>query len=135
MENNVVSLDIARQLKAAGFPQDKTANWWFPTDFKKKTYLLQMRVTHDPSMCFAAPCAQEIADQLPKRLDVKGDDFDQTTLTIWPDGRLWRAGYLSANSHGHDGDAPTMADALANLWLKLNTNKGEDHEQPSDRHS
>jgi hypothetical protein len=109
MDRNVVSLETARKLKAAGFPQEKTANWWFPTDIKKKQFLLQMLVTHDSDICLAAPTAQEIADQLPKIFELHG---------YAPEPRFTaRCNMDGLNEVWGRGD--TMAETLANLYLAL----------------
>ncbi len=109
MENNVVTLDTAKKLKAAGFEQD-LAQWRFDNHGKLYGDLMSAEF-------FAAPTAQEIADRLPKV-----QDWHTLTLAAADDG-------YAASYEGFVGDmlssrmnclAPTMAEALAALWIKLN---------------
>jgi hypothetical protein len=109
METNVVTLDTARKLKAAGFPQD-TWQSWEPIGGS-----FAVMATHDCVLgrSVAAPTAQEIADELHWR-DV-GIGF--LTITKHPQG--WKARYIAGKEDGSGQTYPTLAEALAALWLKL----------------
>jgi hypothetical protein len=112
MERNVVTLDTAKKLKAAGFPQE--AYFWYDDDdlWGTDDYVDEGSLfSPDPKWHIAAPTAQEIADQL--REYVK----DEVLKLYWGGGR-WTA------LIGHPGDTRTeygrtMAEALALTWLIL----------------
>jgi hypothetical protein len=126
MENNFVTLETAKKLKAAGFPQDCQFEYWVDTvgawQAPRPTVLKPtVRET------YAAPTAQEIADQLPHFIG----DYQLLTMIAYgvfgrPDTDTWQAGYFKVgNKVGKnitDGLAPTMAEALAALYLKLKEN-------------
>jgi hypothetical protein len=107
MENNVVTLETAKKLKAAGFPQTSAYMW---REFKDGGGELQRRRGRQiGEFEFAAPTAQEIADQLPEMYAVKKAVGEPTYYTAWD----W-------NMDDKHIDAPTMAEALAPLYLRLN---------------
>src|SRR4051812_39891617 len=115
MEKNVVTLETAKRLKAAEFPArefDLAYTW---IEVKKKTtgeveaYLFPGHYGHSGRSWttierFAGPTAQEIADQF----------RDSGELRM-----LYYGGRWSAVNHGTMGKSDTMAEALAELWLKL----------------
>ena len=112
MESLVVTLDTAKKLKAAGFPQQALHHWHTDEDglveLKSGNGFTGAGLKHHES--FTAPTAQEIADQLRQLL--KGQRFEmQTTLRgyvarVQQEGDVWN-------------EADTMAEALALLYLKL----------------
>jgi hypothetical protein len=123
MQNNCVTLETAKKLKAAGFPQDTAYGFDYSSDAPAaapelegtRSYYL---VESFGSAPIAAPTAQEIADQLPHSVKGKGN------LEIWswdgPTGRNWSAAYVDRNNESSMfSPAPTICEALALLWLKL----------------
>jgi len=104
MERNVVSLELAERLKAAGFPQ-KTLYY-----FKAITGADFMIVRHpdkwpEPAKGeLAAPTAQEIANQF----------RDEGKLELH-----WYGGKWAALNRGERGIGDTMAEALGELYCKL----------------
>lgn len=116
MESLTVTLDTAKRLEAAGFPQ-KSAMWWgerptyehMPDEWQLWTSPWEGRV------CFAAPTAQEIADQIVAINGALQLNFDKAGGSKW-----WlNVGTLELPHTS----APTMAEALAALWLKLHEAK------------
>jgi hypothetical protein len=98
MEHNVVTLQTAKTLKTAGFKIE-------PILWRVKMSGSAWRVTSmgiGESNRYAAPTAQEIADQLPGVVNVQRDN------TGW-----WCSGADLGASYD------TMAEALAALWLRL----------------
>lgn len=117
---NHVSLDTARKLKAAGFPQ-KTAYVWvheFPVfnrtdrlvtaeEFEKRlSSSVLSGEARDLVECSAAPTAQEIADQLPP-IVVNHFANGAYSAREYPD---YDPLYVKAD---------TLAEVLASLWLEL----------------
>jgi hypothetical protein len=116
MEDLVTTLKTSRLLEAAEFPIDPVMAW-FPD--QNETYHMDEVEDDDwfvapydgEERCVRAFSAQEIADQLP------GSDLYRVS-------RVSRGTWVAYN---HDdwrvnkpsGDGPTMAEALAALWLKL----------------
>jgi hypothetical protein len=100
MESLVVTLETAKKLKAAGFPQT-TADYWL----KQPKWAWRVGLDkYSATNRNAAPTAQEIADQLPSYAKVR-KNVDR----------------YFADAHGLSEPvvASTMAEALALLWLKL----------------
>lgn len=112
MENNCVTLETAKKLKAAGFPQKTAVVWESPgtSGRRKLSFLRDIRPLYAD---LSAPTAQEIADQLHWR-DV-GIGF--LNVTKHPDG--WKARYFTGVDKGSGIIYSTMAEALAALYLKL----------------
>lgn len=103
MENNCVSLETAKRLKAAGFEQETAYKWCFYPD--------GVHLQNDPygDDYIAAPTAQEIVDQF----------INMGQLDIRHYGGNWSASLLKYSDRGIHKTYPTMAEALASLWLKL----------------
>ena len=58
-----VSLDIAKKLKVAGFPQDECECYWIEIDNVWKLYG-DIETGDD---CIAAPCVGRLGEELPKK--------------------------------------------------------------------
>jgi hypothetical protein len=118
MERNVVHLDTAEKLKAARFPQEMFMAW------VKFEAFDEWKLGPKPAdtLHIAAPTAQEIADQLPLsyndadlilgRMDMSHIESAETDWTAW----YWD---VRKDTTDLGASAPTMAEALALLWLKL----------------
>lgn len=106
MENNVTSLETSRKLKAAGFPQDSAYVWVTGDGWAQLHSSSAVKFMPDGAYLelFAAPTAQELADQLEKPFNVRN----------LSDGRFYAVGHKLMSGNGD-----TMAEALAALYLKL----------------
>ncbi|OAE01874.1 hypothetical protein [Arthrobacter sp. OY3WO11] len=129
MEVLVVTLETAKKLKAAGFPQE-APNYWY--EFGDTSDGVTHELRTDTKCGFgrysAAPTAQEIADQLPRKLRLDAPNAGTNLmLKIRPtqSSAGWRVGYYNSTTRQDlrkqivEILAPTMAEALALLWLKL----------------
>lgn len=115
-----VSLETAKRLKEAGWPQDKLRQlyedeyrfwWWAVHDGKK--FALMDRPRSDDDLCFAAPTIGNLLGSLPDRTELKRIDNTGTEFT-------WFALHDDlSEATGARSDSP--ADALAELWMKLKT--------------
>lgn len=135
MENLTVSLDTAKKLKAAGFPQEQPPYIWW--DIAGREYVdLRSNAARFAKLdeAYAAPTAQEIADHL-QRMGIEQQRAANIEMNTQARGwQVWLAdnkGYgLLPDSNPEDtlvyGD--TMAEALAALWLRLNPNNKEERE-------
>lgn len=102
MENNVVSLETAKKLRAAGFPQKAIYRWYQRQD---GTAELQRSNTNPwGEHIYAAPTAQEIANEF---------------LSSGNTRLLYYGGKWSAVNHRTMGTGTTIGEALADLWLRL----------------
>lgn len=140
MERNVVTLETAKKLKAAGFPEDGIQFGWYKLDtitqvaprflFKADGYQWSWP-WHMIEFLYAAPGAQEIADQLPKIIRWEGeqcylsidvDPFEQCLVAEYKneDYETRGNGKLSAWTGENN-----LAEILAGLWLKLQEGKGK----------
>ena|SRR5215216_4573253 len=122
MERSVVTLKTAKKLEAVGWPTDPEFAWvpYTQGDVWRGDLDVHWQVEpyHGQSDVVRAPTAQEIADQLPKHKDGKWLSIEWDGIADEPEE--WFAKFLDVS--GHDGPvthAPTMAEALALLWLKL----------------
>lgn len=115
-ESLVVTLETAQKLKAAGFEQDDIYLHWLLKDEEGDTpvnpWLVNVneRTEDDYEETIAAPTAQEIADQLPEGVRV----VKQFGSTYHADTYM-----TEEDAPTHSAPGPTMAEALAALWLKL----------------
>jgi hypothetical protein len=136
MENLVVTLETAKALKAAGFPQ-KTAETWFNEERSEgsvidgsynewtewtlwDSYVLDKTGFYEveDTDFFAAPTAQELADQLPRRIE---SHPLPNSLVLSQQQPGWFASYDCMDNESIEASyADTMAEALAGLWIKLN---------------
>lgn len=126
MHNNldslVVTLETAKKLRAAGFPQDLSVYRFreigkkvrlaaaipmYRTKYKTATGHT-VRFTH----YYDAPTAQEIADQF------AGERISVILITDEVGIEKWRC-YCLTGAMGTNVNAATMAEGLAALWLKL----------------
>jgi hypothetical protein len=123
MERNVVTLDTADKLNTAGFPQPlpseyawaltpsaRGLNWELYRNFKPA----------DPRvMWYAAPTAQEIADELPICIEAsQHNGWRNRYLVVSRTTKGWTARYESDGAR-RKKPAPTAAEALGLLWLRL----------------
>jgi hypothetical protein len=114
MERNVVSLRTAKKLKAAGFAG--VSMWHYSEGMDPSDELFFTQFGGSTQLDIAAPTAQEIADQLPKKIS----DYC-LFLEYGDNGSLW-ACYRVVDSKADymlHVEADTMAEALALLWLEI----------------
>ena len=106
MERNVVSLETAKKLKAAGFP--RVSMWHYSERMDPPDELFFTQSSGSTQFDIAAPTAQEIADQLPGFWSVMNSKVTSN----------YHAAY-HGSSDRVNADADTMVEALALLWLQL----------------
>lgn len=116
MQSLVVTLETAKKLKVAGYKAE-WVNFYYVDDgflvFNHNAYAMK-RFTKN---IILAPTAQEIADQLPKEAETN-EGFKY--LDMHRDrGKYWYAYYGTIEVTNLMTGGPTMAEALALLWLKL----------------
>jgi len=118
MEALTVTLEMAKKLKAAGFPQTAEFVW---SDFTGSTgdskALLVRERTSGGNDIAAAPTAQELADQLPDGYFALRDREGYSNKA--GDWLAWETENGVYDKDGNELRADTMAEALALLWLKL----------------
>lgn len=118
LENICVSLELAKQLKEAGYPQESLFYWWEDTYGIEKNAHLHDKEPHNPKggwTIFSAPTASEIGEELPKGCSYyPGNDFN------------WCCHYQQGNPKDHLHPflvhleyADTEANARAKMWLYL----------------
>ncbi|MDQ0923312.1 hypothetical protein QF038_001820 [Pseudarthrobacter sp. W1I19] len=119
MDKFVTTLETAKKLKAAGFPQNSVSVWeWTAGIPAGEPYLVQPELmrryglwgSQDVKDYAAAPTAQEIADQLREHLylglHMQARDNGLEMMLERADGNF-------------STDPLPMAEAFALLWLKL----------------
>lgn len=88
-EQKCVSLETARKLLAAGFPQD-TGRWWFSTN--GEDWSLGGAFSSRTDGNIAAPDAQEIGELLPEQTDA---GFFRQEKGLGDEGEYWSVMYYS----------------------------------------
>lgn len=136
MESNCVTLETAKRLKRAGFPQYHAELLWrlhLPNyEHELVSRIGQEDTNHrfsgnrpeyvryrEENEFFDAPCAQEIADQLFR---------ERVTKLKWQLNGGGDYFYISCDELGGYGmgiHADTMAEALASLWLASENNNAK----------
>ena len=107
MERNVVSLETAKKLKAVGFR--RVSMWHYSEGMDPSDELFFTQSSGSTQFDIAAPTAQEIADQLPRSWSVVNSKVTSS----------YHAAYHGSGGDRVNADADTLAEALANLLLKL----------------
>jgi hypothetical protein len=107
MERNVVSLETAKKLKAVGFP--RVSMWHYSEGIQPPDELFFTQSSGSTQFDIAAPTAQEIADQLPGLWSVMNSQITSN----------YHAAYHGSGGERVNTGADTLAEALANLLLKL----------------
>jgi hypothetical protein len=107
MERNVVSLETAKKLKAVGFP--RRSMWHYSEGMDPSDELFFTQSSGSTQFDIAASTAQEIADQLPGSWSVVNSKVTSN----------YHAAYHGSGGDRVNADADTLAEALANLLLKL----------------
>jgi len=107
MERNVVSLETAKKLKAAGFP--RVSMWHYSERMDPPDELFFTQSSGSTQFDIAAPTAQEIADQLPGFWSVMNSKVTSN----------YHAAYHGSGGDRVNAEADTLAEVLANLLLKL----------------
>lgn len=120
MERNHVSLESAKRLKTAGFPQ-KSYSFWYDDSGPGRAFLADSDYVYlglEEWHRIAAPTAQEVADELPNELqpEIVNGLRQFKTFYMHHEGP-WEAGY---EVFGYV-EAETMVEALALLWLKISS--------------
>lgn len=113
MERLCVSLETAKRLKAAGFPQYSSAvEFW--NDMAGAWHIRQS-VRNPVATILAAPTAQELADELPECVE---HEFPND-LVISRQSPLYFVSYEHADDDIVFAADKNLAEALAFLYLKL----------------
>lgn len=127
MTNHVVSLDLAKQLKEAGYPQGTEFYWHrrgkdVSENPAYKSRVIDQRTLNtmsDQGSYVAAPLATELLEQLPPRIE--GEDLEVYKGIGGPDYHY----YVQYAARRHNEGvlqclgAESLPDALAQMWLWL----------------
>lgn len=112
LSNHCVSLEIAKELKAAGYDQESTIFGYYENaDTHELLYSPELKPMMDKWI--AAPLASEIGELLPAKLGFK-------RLCIYhfeDDG--WHISYEEMDRYWHREIDKSEADARAKMWLYL----------------
>lgn len=73
IEQQVVSLELAKQLKEAGYPQESL--FWWDWEGRKKPYLVIDSTQSYVNVCISAPTVAELGEKL--------KDRDNTNVFVW----------------------------------------------------
>lgn len=133
LENITVSLELAKELKNSGYPQESLFVWtnYNKLVLKKRIYECNYEpALHGGSPLTAAPTASELLEQLPSSHTFQYEDRKYG----WADWKLYKIedahdnllGWTINIGRGNYGEqilweeeAETSANALAKMWLYL----------------
>lgn len=124
-----VSLELSKQLKEAGYPQESYFYWekWV-TEEEGYSLLHYISITEwnedDKNRMFTSPTADEILDQLP--ISVKTNEI-HFFIKLYKSGIYWIISYLQKDltevyKNLYQTSSESIADAAAKMWLYLKKN-------------
>lgn len=131
-KEQVVSLDIAKELKEAGYPQEGL--WWWQRHGKRKwdlecsVYLGESEYSDDD---IVAPTVAELGEALPRDIHIpnrKTNDLRDRKSYFFRSEKVdegvfckngWDVGYVGRPYALHYEQANTEANARARMWLYL----------------
>lgn len=130
-ESITVSLDMAKKLKKAGWPQDALFYWckyWETLDWEVREP--EPAYTRDGNQV-AAPTAEEILRRLPTLIKTDGKDFWLTINKMFRDnpmGEGWQVWYTNRDDVSslwlttEQWSNADLANASAQMWIYLKEN-------------
>jgi len=116
IEKYVVSLDLAKKLKEAGWNKPKL-HFWVKGEIGNP-FVVDYELAKSFEILAPAPLAEEILEELPKRIT-------KPMVTYWLDiSFIKRSNIVKYIEYDWlhiliDKEAPKLSDALAQLWLWL----------------
>ena len=121
LENQVTSLELAKQLKEAGYPQEGLFYWWKKAGLTPKVdfhaYVKFSNYVDLKDIFVVAPTVAELGEALP---DFVAEDFGLEMIKI---GKSWVINYTweYVNESGAIGgeSSENLAECFALMWLKL----------------
>jgi hypothetical protein len=109
IKNHVVSLEISKQLKEAGWK--KETEFWWSREYEQDKYELTRSYSRfqsaDPLPHLSAPLSTEILEELPRTGDIK--------ITTYPSG--YRVFYDVKSGYGVSEES--FPDTLSKMWIYL----------------
>jgi len=117
IENQVVSLELAKEMKVLGFPQDSFWSWQLHKKWKTKQLILSMAKTKPEIFDFySALTVAEMGEALPRRINGY-----KLTIYLLQDG--WDILYYhykeKHNLLGIEIQEEKFSDAMAKMWIYL----------------
>ena len=102
MKNHVVSLELAKQLKKAGYPQESEFSWTCRPNWE----IVHERDMMNPQFTIAtppvaAPLATELLEQLPRSIEIYNEIM---YLFVFPrhEEKTWVTAYVKEHMHKQD---------------------------------
>lgn len=123
-ESIVVSLEWARKLKEAGWPQEDSLMCWIRSTDTYTDKVSLSRRTLPKNRLAASPTAEEILRRLPRYLPWKDDSDNMAALFVNVFPSSYRVGYSPqwTQDAWSTPDAETLADAAAGCYCYLSEN-------------
>jgi len=139
LEQQVVSLELAKQLKELGVPQDSHFRWAVvESSINPRNYILldfndYMGNFYNPVYTwYSAFTVAELGEMLPKQIHPDGEAYvSAMSYGAYNGGMMWGCNYFSFLNHKtfHSECAETEADARAKMLIWLIENKYIDLKQ------
>lgn len=124
MKNHVVSLELAKQLKEAGYPEAQRFYWVKPSSAQKPFVVSRLNMQQrDPDtleISIAAPLATELLEQLPA--SVEDEEFGLAEIHIYKQEQdKWLVIYDTEEGTilSKECKNKSLPDALAMMYLYL----------------
>ena len=125
IENHVVSLELAKQLKEVGYPQESLFYWKNYRGVREDAWELSQK--NDPGLLsfsqYAAPLASELGEELPDQIERHGGFYDLIIVKLA--SGMWGVGYELTMPDAGDNKqliklgTHSLSNALAKMWLYL----------------
>lgn len=120
-----VSLELAKQLKEKGYPQDTYAVWEIGTDGNPYLEINYSSNDADKPRLFACPTADEILDNLPQILKIEDKTY-QLFISMGLD-RQYFIVYANEKDYHDNMELPIImrkdiTETLARMWIYLKEN-------------
>ena len=134
LQDICVSLELAKQLKEAGYPQEGALFYWIGDEENHVRFNLGNFDASETMDCYAAPTASEIGEKLPKMYTQKKNGPDNVRwfpVYYWTSNEIFYAiwhksgeglSYKSKYEQNNESikfEAGTEADAGAKMYLYL----------------
>ena len=135
IENHVTSLELAKKLAEAGYPQENGYAYWQTTSGSNKTMIVghHSLTPIKQRRYYFAPLATELLEELPKRIiasskisNISSRDVSREYMLLFgfKNGEYWLRYRITDDYLGY---TPEISDehfpnALAKLWLYLTEN-------------
>jgi len=116
ISEQVVSLELAKEMKELGLPQDSFWSWQIHKKWKTKQLILSMAKTKPEIFDFySAPTVSEIGERLPNLITIHNGAGAKNNMWCI----IYDESYKTYNGVNQLEYSNNFADAMAKMWIYL----------------